>query len=340
MENEEEALFRSYPYALYFVQSPSTLSHANTSTTFHSPLRSSENFPAKTHPSAQQLALSHYSSSRGSSNNSFLRDKNKIGPYDLQSHGTGVDSGRHQIEGVTGGGEEEEEEEEEEGEDEGEEWYFGKKKRRGCWWRYFSYRNSSSCVWICLQIGLRLMVSLGAALLVFYIATKPPPPILSVKMGGIGEFGLGEGVDGSGVTTKILSCNCTVEMVIDNKSKLFGLHIHPPFLSLSFTNIPFAFSHGPQELYAPIDGSASFKLYVGTKNKPMYGAGRSMQDMLESGKGLPLMIHMSFGSTFHVISNFIEPKFHHKAQCLLLLGKAYDKKHRTQSYHSSCIVTS
>lgn len=94
---------------------------------------------------------------------------------------------------------------------------------------------------------------------------------------------------------------------------------------------------GP-ELYALSDGSTSFKLYVGTKNKPMYGAGRSMQDMLESGKGLPLAIRMSFTSNFRVISNFIRPKFHHQAECLLVLGSAYDKKHRTRKYKSSCMI--
>lgn len=59
-------------------------------------------------------------------------------------------------------------------------------------------------------------------------------------MTGIPQFELAEGVDASGVTTKMLTCNCSMDLVIDNKSKLFGLHIQPPFMALSFGNLPFA----------------------------------------------------------------------------------------------------
>jgi hypothetical protein len=72
----------------------------------------------------------------------------------------------------------------------------------------------------------------------------------------------------------------------------------------------------------------------------MYGAGRSMEDMLESGRGLPLVIRMSMSSSFRVVWNLVRPKFHHQAECLLVLNKAYDKKHRTQAYNSSCTIAS
>ncbi|KAL8098383.1 uncharacterized protein LOC141667210 [Apium graveolens] len=314
-ESEEESLFRSYPYAVYFVQSPSTLSNTN----------STHDLPNPNQETAR-ATLSHYSSSRGS-NNSFLHDKKGIiVPYDDKIHVT--DS---RVCDVLGN------EEEVDGEED-EEYYentnFG---REMGWWRYFSFRHSSSCLWICLQIVLRLLVSLGLALLVFYLATKPPTPKLSVKIAGIREFGLGEGVDASGVTTKLLTCNFSIQLVIDNKSKLFGLHIQPPLLSISFTSLPFAISVG-QELYAYSDGKTAFQQSIGTKNKPMYGAGRSMQDMLESGKGLPLEIRMSLMSTFHVIFNFIRPTFHQQARCFLLLNTSYDKKRTTTNFKSSCVI--
>lgn len=61
-------------------------------------------------------------------------------------------------------------------------------------------------------------------------------------MGGIQQFGLGEGVDGTGVTTKILSCNCSMNLLIENKSKLFGLHLQPPLMEMFFGRLPFAMS--------------------------------------------------------------------------------------------------
>lgn len=181
-------------------------------------------------------------------------------------------------------------------------------------------------------------MSLGAALLVFYLATKPPLPQVSVKIASVRQFRLGEGVDNTGIPTKILTGNCSMDLVIDNKSKIFRLHIHSPLMEMSFGHLPFAISRGPK-LYAETYTSTTFKLYVGTKNKPLYGAGRTMQDMLQSGQGLPLVIHLSFTSSFHVVWNLIKPKFHHQAQCLLILGTMFDNKHPTQVYNSTCTIT-
>jgi hypothetical protein len=173
---DQEALFHSYPCA-YYVQSPSTISHANSAdirntnieSTFHSPVRS-ETFLTNTtnpnHVEASRFTLSRYSSSRGS-NNSFLHENKKIIAYDVQSNGTaGTENG--------------DDDDEEENDDDYEKEYKG--RRRGYWRRYCTYRNSDSCVWISLQLVWRAIVSLGIALLVFYLATKPPTPKFSIKV--------------------------------------------------------------------------------------------------------------------------------------------------------------
>lgn len=43
-------------------------------------------------------------------------------------------------------------------------------------------QTSNSGWWIVLQIGWRLLVSFGVALLVFYIATQPPHPNISFRV--------------------------------------------------------------------------------------------------------------------------------------------------------------
>lgn len=81
------------------------------------------------------------------------------------------------------------------------------------------------------------------------------------------------------------------------------------------------------------------EIFGGTKKKAMYGAGRNMEDMLNSDQGLPLLITLTSTSYFQVIPNFIHSQFHHRAHCLLLLHNFYDKKHRTQAYNSTCLFT-
>ncbi|KAL5543404.1 hypothetical protein UlMin_007188 [Ulmus minor] len=319
---DQEAPFHSYPFA-YYVQSPSNISHGNSPETRNA-------IPESPIPNeASRLALSHYSS-RGS-NHYFLHEK-KLS-YDDGSHETtgplnADDHNRLIIVDCVA----RDEDVVSDDDDYDDEYFY--RKRRGWWNRYCSYRDSDPCVWICLQIIWRLFLSLSVALFVFYLATKPPAPKVSIKVGGIPEFGLGEGVDRSGVTTKILSLNCTLNLIIDNNSKLFALHIHPPSLSISFERLTFATYHGPK-LYAE-SGRTRFPLHIGTRNKPLYGAGRDMEDMLRSGNGMPLRIKVSFSSSFRVVLNLIKPKFHHQAHCLLLLHKAYDKKHQTQHYNSLC----
>ncbi|XP_039056442.1 uncharacterized protein LOC120199428 [Hibiscus syriacus] len=330
-EDQEALMFHSYPCA-YYVQSPSTVSHANSTDVrntsmedqpavtlhFHSPTPSESNILNK-NPDVARFTLSRYSSSHGS-NNSFLHDKSIVAAAATSGDKGGFN--RLVIIDKVGHGDDHED-------DDG----------KGWWWRYCSFRSSSSCAWISLQICWRLVLSLGLALLVFYIATKPPTPNIAIKVARVGEFGLGEGVDGSGVSTIFLTCNCSIGLLVENKSKLFGLHIHSPTIDISFGRLPLAISHGPK-LYAQTWGSSRFEVYIGTKNKPMYGAGRSMQDLLDSGMGLPLLIRLKLRSNYRVVWNLIKPRFHHQADCLLLLDNKYDKKHHTQKYNSTCTITS
>ncbi|XP_021977184.1 uncharacterized protein LOC110872638 isoform X2 [Helianthus annuus] len=258
--SEEEALFRSQQYTtLYFVQSPTT------TVSFHSPT------------TQRRLTLSHYSSSRGSTNNSLHEKKISYGPLESPDHGgvgggvvvklgekCGDFGGGGNVLGKGGGGVESEEEEEEENR-------VGTRKRM---WDFVSFSRSDPCVWILFQISLRLVVSFGVALLFFYVITKPPSPIVSVKE--------------------------------------------------------------KHSLYASSNGPTSFLLYSGITNKPMYGAGRSMQDILDSGKGLSLVIHVKFSSRFHVVGKLIRLKYHHRAKCILILKKSHDIQHKTLIFDNLC----
>ncbi|WJX30910.1 hypothetical protein P8452_19398 [Trifolium repens] len=332
VEDHETLTYQTYPCG-YYVQSPSTLSHANSvdirssiqndaESTFHSPNRS------ETHPTnPNRLALCRYSSSQDS-NHSFLHHK-KIS-YD----GTVTENDDdHHLVIVDDSGSVVSDEEEKGLFDE----YYCEKNDGG-WKRYFSYHNTDSYAWILLQVGWRVMVSFGFALLVFYIATKPPPPKFSLEIARIPEFKLGEGVDRTGVTTKILTCTCSMNLIIENKSRFFGLHIRPPMMDMKFSILPFAFSNGP-ELNAE-SGLTIFTLQLGVKNKAMYGAGRSMEDMLDSGRGLPIVIQVILSSSFEMVPKLVKPKFHHQVECIVVLKKAYNKKHRSQAFNSTCNVTS
>ncbi|KAH0782344.1 hypothetical protein KY290_001942 [Solanum tuberosum] len=191
MDSEEEALFRNSPYPLYFVQSPSTLSHANSgelsrhnnnintntgnnnnineySSGCHSPLPRPETGPS---------ALSRYSSSRGS-NHSFSHHEKKISCDSLQSHGTGIDEKRCGAILLVNHGKNGTSVRVNDDDDDDDDYYYGK----GNWMRFCSLGYSDSTSWIVVQVTWRLIVSMIVALVVFYIATKPPSPKVSLEV--------------------------------------------------------------------------------------------------------------------------------------------------------------
>ncbi|XP_020105034.1 uncharacterized protein LOC109721703 [Ananas comosus] len=343
---EQEALFHysaSPCAAVYYVQSPSTTSHANSThppsdnnSAFLSPFPAPDDVAVTTFVShhhrhrdeaadaSHRLALSRYSSSRGS-NNSFLHEKKvayggRGGSADGQ-FGSGGGGGRQVLRIVTGRQEEEEEEEEEED---------GGGRRSGVW-RFLALDPTAPCVCILFQVMWKLAMSAAFGLLVFFLATKPKPPKVSFKVGKMEQFNLGEGVDNTGVITKILTCNCSINMEIENYSKVFGLHVHPPTLEMAFGRLRFATSQG-EESYVAAVTSLTLNLSVAVKNKPMYGAGWSMQDMLDSGRGLLLLVRVQSRSSYRAVWNLIRLRYHHHAECFLFLRSVY----HTQIYNSTC----
>nr|CAD1817736.1 unnamed protein product [Ananas comosus var. bracteatus] len=234
---EQEALFRysaSPCAAVYYVQSPSTTSHANSThppsdnnSAFLSPfpprrrrrhhlcqpppspppppprrggrrLPPPRPLPLLLLPRLQQLLPPReeaYGGRGGSADGQF---------------GSGGGGGRQVLRIVAGRQEEEEEEED------------GGGRRSGVW-RFLALDPTAPCVCILFQVMWKLAMSAAFGLLVFFLATKPKPP----KVGKMEQFNLGEGVDNTGVITKILTCNCSINMEIENYSKVFGLHVHP-----------------------------------------------------------------------------------------------------------------
>ncbi|CAM0872014.1 unnamed protein product [Alopecurus aequalis] len=313
-EEQELPLFHPSPCA-YYVQSPSaashTLSHPASDSTalilspfpdaaFAAPRRSSRGDEAgagrhEHDQEASRLALSRYSSSRGS-NNSFLTDKKP------QRQVLRVVSGRSSAC------------EDDDGDD---------ADRRSGAWRYVKLDPDAPCCCIAFQVAWRVAISVAIALLVFVVATKPARPGVSFKVGKVERFSLGEGLDGSGVITSFINCNCSVEMAVENHSKVFSLHLLPPLLHMSFVQFNFATSQGdgPYVVVVGPGAATTVKLFVAAQEKPMYAAGRGMQDLLESGKGVPVTITVRSRSRYRVVGSLVRLMYRHDSQCVVYLRR-------------------
>ncbi|XP_078164281.1 delta-latroinsectotoxin-Lt1a protein [Carex rostrata] len=312
MAEEHEPLYNcSSPCPIYYVQSPSTATTITTAShvlthppdsVFLSPHfppddTSESNTAHRQSDDTSHLVLSRYSSSRGS-NNSFLHEKKRQVLTIVSRHG--------------------EDEQEED-------------LRRNLFRRFVSLDPTSSGCCIVFQLAWRLAVSLAFAFLIFFLATKPAKPHFSFKVGKIEHFNLGEGMDNSGVITNILDCNCSITMEIENYSKVFGLRIDSTILEMVFAQMTFARSQG-EESYVESRSSKTITTFVNAKNKPMYAAGRGMQDLLETKQGLPIVVRVESRSCYHVIGNLIKLRYRRRTECLLFL----EGLHKTKIYSSSC----
>uniref|UniRef100_A0A0E0KAJ7 Late embryogenesis abundant protein LEA-2 subgroup domain-containing protein n=1 Tax=Oryza punctata TaxID=4537 RepID=A0A0E0KAJ7_ORYPU len=341
-DEQEIPLFHPSPCA-YYVQSPSaashTLSHPASESTaiilspfpdaaFAAPLHSrvdAVDDGAHDHDQeASRLTLSRYSSSRGS-NNSFLAADKKLPTCGHRGRQVlRVLSGRS---GGGGGGVDDEDED-------------GEGARSGAW-RYVKLDPDAPCCCIVFQVAWRVAVSVAFALLVFFVATKPRDPGITFKVGKIQQFSLGEGLDGSGVITSFLSCNLTVVMVVDNHSKVFTLHVGSPRLDMSFGRFTFATSQGAEGSYYDVGarGRRMVRLFVAAEGKPMYAAGRGMQDLLESGDGLPLAVTVRARSRYRMVGSLVRLSYRHDTQCVVRLRRTPRRNNAIDASGYTCSAT-
>lgn len=179
MAEEQEALFQAAsPCVLYYVQSPSSASHTNSSThpaTSSSAFHLSPSFSAHDNDvdaarttdavADSRFALSRYSSSRGSNNSaSFLHNPPKKG---VGAANKAAGRQRLRIVGVN--------------DDEDNDGNEGRRSSSGLW-RFLSLDPSSSCCCLGFQVAWRLALSLAFAFLVFFLATKPPQPNVGIEV--------------------------------------------------------------------------------------------------------------------------------------------------------------
>lgn len=58
----------------------------------------------------------------------------------------------------------------------------------------------------------------------------------------VNQFELAEGLDLTGVATNFLSCNISLALTIDNRSKVFGLYSPCPLVDIYFGRVPLVLS--------------------------------------------------------------------------------------------------
>lgn len=87
-----------------------------------------------------------------------------------------------------------------------------------------------------IMVILGIVVVFSVFCSVLWGASHPFSPIVSVKSFNLHSFYYGEGIDRTGVATKILSFNSSVKVIIDDSpAPYFGIHVSSSTFKLTFS---------------------------------------------------------------------------------------------------------
>lgn len=94
------------------------------------------------------------------------------------------------------------------------------------------------CRFVMVVLGIVVLFSVFCSVL--WGASHPFSPIVSVKSFNLHSFYYGEGIDRTGVATKILSFNSSVKVMIDSPAPYFGIHVASSTFNLTFSALALA----------------------------------------------------------------------------------------------------
>lgn len=281
---------RSRP--LYFVQSPSRESHdGDSKLSFHStPILSPIGSPL--HPAAFSSSSRSRDSSQSLASASRKSGSRKVLP---QPHGHHSSSRTKSSKGWAASNPIEEEDPD------------------------FDQPSKSPQIYTILLVLLSCIVFLIVFILFFWLICRPSHPELTLKNVVFHNFYMGEGTDASGVPTKLLSLNCSVQLSFHNPSKYFGVHVIPVEAVLALSQLEVA--RGEISKYFQAKGTRKIIPVVAQSTKiPLYGAGNTISNGDGSTKqGIPLSMTASLHSQYYVVGKMIKPKYLNQVVCNIVL---------------------
>ncbi|PWA99323.1 Late embryogenesis abundant protein, LEA-14 [Artemisia annua] len=130
----------------------------------------------------------------------------------------------------------------------------------------------------------------------------------------VNNFYYGEGSDNTGVSTKLLTINCTVKMNIHNPATFFGIHVSSTSLNLLYSRI--VVGRGQfLNYYQPKKSQRTMLVNVEGRQVPLYGAGWGLV-MSNSNGRFPVNLAIEIHSQANLVGWYI---FQQKQQKLRML---------------------
>uniref|UniRef100_A0A0D3ELC0 Uncharacterized protein n=1 Tax=Oryza barthii TaxID=65489 RepID=A0A0D3ELC0_9ORYZ len=190
------------------------------------------------------------------------------------------------------------------------------------------YEPSRCCV-LAFRFSLLALAFTLVCLIVWGIARHYKPGVL-VKSLTVGNFYAGEGIDRTGVPTKLVTMNCSLQINVHNPSTMFGIHVSSTSIQILFSQI--AIANGQLEkFYQPRSSHHVASAIVHGEKIPLYGAGETFA-LSNAGGAVPLTLDLVVRARGYVIGKLVRVTHTKRVKCPVVIDSGSSKPIRfTQS---------
>ncbi|KAK9073778.1 hypothetical protein SSX86_006372 [Deinandra increscens subsp. villosa] len=150
----------------------------------------------------------------------------------------------------------------------------------------------------------------------------------------LNNFYYGEGLDDTGVPTKLLTINCSVKMNIKNPATFFGIHVSSRSLNLFYSQIRVG-SGQFMNYYQPKKSEKIISINVEGRKVPLYGVGEGLV-MSNNNGSVPLKLEFEIRSQAYLVGPLVKTIHHRQVLCIMKIdsesNKVFDFKKDSCSY--------
>ncbi|KAA3479352.1 Late embryogenesis abundant protein, LEA-14 [Gossypium australe] len=172
--------------------------------------------------------------------------------------------------------------------------------------------------------------------LIIWGASRPYKAEIRVKSFAVHNFYIGEGLDFSGVPTKLLTVNGTLKLSVYNPATIFGIHVTSNPVNLVYSEIPVATGQ-LKKYYQPRKSRRTVSVVLEGKKVPLYGAGSTLTFTQNGAAEIPLVLKFEVRSRGNVVGKLVRTKHRKQISCPLVIDSTKTKlikfKKITCTYH-------
>ncbi|KAL6627140.1 hypothetical protein ACP70R_030866 [Stipagrostis hirtigluma subsp. patula] len=171
--------------------------------------------------------------------------------------------------------------------------------------------------------------------LVVWGAARHHKPSVIVKSLTVHNFYAGEGTDRTGVPTKLVTLNCSLNINVHNPSTMFGIHVSSGPIRLMYSEI--AIANGQLEkFYQPRTSHRVASVLVHGEKTPLYGAGATL-GLSSTGGAVPLTLQLKVRTRGYVIGKLVRVTHGKRVKCPVVISSGSSKPVRF--IQSACSYT-